>query len=70
MAKVSLDEIVLLEVLAMAGDIAVPEHLEGKVLEGTVRACRSAGWIEVHQVAPGFTKLSITVAGRAMADKK
>lgn len=70
MKNVALDEILLLEVLAMAGDIAVPEHLEGKVLEGTVLACRDAGWIEAHPVAPGFTKLSITAAGRALADKR
>ena len=70
MRKVALDEIVPLEVLAMAGDIAVPEHLEGKVLEGTVRACQAAGWIQARPVAPGFTKLSITAAGRALADKR
>jgi hypothetical protein len=68
--NVALDEIVLLEVLARAGDIAVPERLEGKVLEGTVRACQAAGWIETRPVAPGFTKLSITAAGRALADKR
>jgi len=67
--KVTLDGIALLEVPAMAGGLAVPEHLQGKVLEGTLRGCRDAGWIEVRQVAPGFTRLSITVTGRALADK-
>jgi len=68
--NVTLDEIVLLEVLAMAGDIAVPEHLAGKVLERTIRACRDAGWIEIRQVAPGFIKLSITAAGRTVVDNR
>jgi hypothetical protein len=68
MKNIKLDEIVLLEVLALAGDLAVPEHLDGKVLEGTVLACRDAGWIEARQVAPGFSRLSITAAGRALAD--
>ena len=54
----------LLELLMMSGDIAVPDSDNGTVLYRTLKECEASGWLELKQFGAGFDKASITDSGR------
>ncbi|HER27681.1 MAG TPA: hypothetical protein ENI69_11290 [Rhodospirillales bacterium] len=57
----------LLGLLDMSGDIAVPSADDGSVLYRTLIECRQAAWIELSPFGAGFDKAHITDAGREIA---
>ena len=56
----------LLELLDMSGDIAVPSVDDGSVLFRTLTECREAKWIELSPFGAGFDKAHITASGRRL----
>ncbi len=60
-------QLLLLELLIMSGDIAVADGIEGSILERTVNECERRGWITLRQFGAGFRQASITEKGRILA---
>ncbi len=58
----------LLELLDMSGDIAVPSADNGSMLFRTLQECREARWIELSPFGAGFDKAHITVSGRRIVN--
>lgn len=58
----------LLELLDMSGDIAVPDADDGSVLFRTLIECKQARWIELSQFGAGFNKAHITLKGRKILE--
>lgn len=56
----------LLELLKMSGNIAVPDSDNGTLLFRTLVECKTQGWINLTQFGAGFNKAEITESGRAM----
>jgi len=54
----------LLDLLMMSGDIAVPDSDNGTVLFRTLKECESKGWLRLSHFGAGFDKASITDSGR------
>lgn len=54
----------VLELLRMSGEIAVPESAEGTILWRTLQECRQAHWILQKEVSPGVFSVSLTATGR------
>lgn len=59
----------LLELLNMSGDIAVPSVDDGSVLLRTLAECREANWLELSPFGAGFDNAHITASGRNILDK-
>ncbi len=57
----------LLELLIMSGQIAVPEDSNDTILWRTLKECRTAGWLTSVEVSPGLFSGEITRAGRKAA---
>lgn len=57
----------LLELIRMSGDIAVPAEDDGTVLFRTLQECRDKGWITLSAFGAGFNKAHITELGRVVA---
>lgn len=57
----------LLELLIMSGQIAVPEDSNDTILWRTLKECRTAGWLTSVEVSPGLFSVEITRAGRKAA---
>ena len=62
-------QLLLLELLDMSGDIAVPDKDNNTVLFRTLRECEEARWIELSHFGAGFDKATITVSGRNLLKK-
>jgi hypothetical protein len=60
-------ENLLLQLLSVSGDIAVPDDIGDTVLRRTLDACRESGWVAMNPVAAGFQKVTLTPAGQALA---
>ncbi|MFQ5784188.1 MAG: hypothetical protein ACE5H8_05115 [Alphaproteobacteria bacterium] len=54
----------LLELLIVSGEIAVPEGAEGTLLGSTLHECREAGWLRITEISPGVQRVAITTLGR------
>ena len=54
----------LLELLAMSGDIALTKLSADSILWRTAGECRDKGWLELKQISPGIHKASLTRVGR------
>jgi hypothetical protein len=57
----------VLELLIMSGEVAVPEGVGETILWRTLRECRQAGWLTSVEVSPGLFRIDITGMGRAVA---
>lgn len=57
----------LLELLVMSGQIAVPAEPRGTILWRTLNECRAAGWLTAVEVSPGYHSIEITRTGRRAA---
>jgi len=51
----------LLELLVMSGEIAVPRDSGGALFWRTLSECRASGW--TTQVSPGILRIGITESG-------
>jgi hypothetical protein len=60
----------LLELLIMSGEIAVPGDAENTILWHTLLECRTAGWLTSAEVSPGLFRIQITTKGRRAAEDK
>ncbi len=60
----------LLELLIMSGEIAVPGDVENTILWRTLLECRTAGWLTSIEVSPGLFRIEITMKGRRAAEDK
>ena len=54
----------LLELLIMSGQIAVPADDMDTILWRTLEECKNAGWITWVEVSPGLFSIEITRKGR------
>lgn len=54
----------LLDLLTMSGDIAVPDSDNGTVLYRTLKECEAKGWLKLTPFGAGFDKASISDSGR------
>lgn len=54
----------LLELLVMSGNIAVPDIDDGTLLYATLKECEKAGWLTLKQFGAGFAQATIKEAGR------
>ncbi len=57
----------LLELLIMSGQIAVPADDKDTILWRTLEECRKAGWLTWIEVSPGLFSIEITRRGRQAA---
>ena len=57
----------LLELLIMSGQIAVPADDTDTILWHTLEECKKAGWITWVEVSPGLFSIEITRKGRQAA---
>ena len=64
MPRVLPQQQLLLELLIMSGQIAVPEDSNDTILWRTLTECRTAGWLTSVEVSPGLFRIEITGAGR------
>jgi hypothetical protein len=60
----------LLELLIMSGEIAVPGDAENTILWRTLLECRTARWLTSVEVSPGLFRIQITAKGRRAAEDK
>ncbi len=60
----------LLELLIMSGEIAVPGDAEDTILWRTLEECRAAGWLTSVEVSPGLFRIEIATKGRRAAEDK
>ena len=67
MSKTLPQQQLVLELLIMSGEVAVPEDTGGTILWRTLRECRQAGWLTSVEVSPGLFRIGITRAGRTAA---
>jgi hypothetical protein len=54
----------LLELLVMSGEIAVPRDSGGALFWRTLSECRASGWTTQAEVSPGILRIAITESGR------
>ncbi|MBT3238616.1 MAG: hypothetical protein HOK06_02095 [Rhodospirillaceae bacterium] len=59
----------LLELLMMSGDIAVPDSNNGTLLYSTLKECEANKWLELTRFGAGFDKARITEIGRNLVVK-
>ena len=57
----------LLELLIMLGEIAVPRDSGGALFWRTLSECRASGWTTQLEVSPGILRVGITETGRRAA---
>ncbi len=57
----------ILELLIMSGQIAVPADDMDTILWRTLEECKKAGWITWVEVSPGLFSIEITRKGRQAA---
>ena len=67
MSQVLPQQLLLLELLIMSGEIAVNGKFEGTILWRTLTECREFGWILWTEIGSGYYKAAITPKGRAAA---
>jgi hypothetical protein len=60
----------LLELLVMSGEIAVPGDAEDTILWRTLKECGATGWLTSVEVSPGLFRIQITTKGRRAAEDK
>ncbi len=60
----------LLELLIMSGEIAVPGDAGNTILWRTLLECRAAGWLTSVEISPGLFRIEITTKGRRAAEAK
>lgn len=64
MSKILPQQRLVLELLSMAGDIAVPVTDETTVLWRTVHECRIGGYVRVTEISTGIYKVRLSLTGR------
>jgi len=62
-------QLLLLELLVMSGDIAVAHDTKTTILGRTLEECESKGWTVSKIFGQGFNKVSITERGRTMVSR-
>lgn len=60
----------LLELLIMSGEIAVPDESPNSILWRTLRECRESGWLSLAEISPGIFRVAITPRGRQAIGKR
>ncbi len=71
MAEILHQQRLLLELLSMSGNIAVPDSDNGTLLFKTLKECQTANWITLTPFGAGFNKAEITQFGRnAIKDRR
>lgn len=66
MANVLPQQRLMLELLSMSGDIAVPVSDEDTVLWRTLHECRLIGLVRLTEISTGIYKVQLTLVGRRM----
>jgi hypothetical protein len=66
MPKILPQQILLLELLAMSGDIAVTSAASDSLIWRTLTECQREGWVTVIEVSPGVHSARVTKQGRGM----
>jgi len=61
----------LLQLVAMSGDIAVTHVPPESILWRTLRECQTHGWVRISEISPKVHKVTLRTLGRevAMADE-
>ncbi|SDD98462.1 hypothetical protein [Rhodospira trueperi] len=57
----------LLQLVAMSGDIAITNVRPSSILWRTLRECVDRGWVEAVQISPGVHRVTMLPAGREVA---
>lgn len=60
----------LLQLVAMSGDIAVTNVAPDCILRRTLRECEQRGWVETKEISPGVQKVTLRPPGRVIAHAK
>ncbi len=60
----------LLQLVAMSGDIAVTNVAPDCILRRTLRECEQHGWVETKEISPGVYKVTLRPPGRVIAHAK
>lgn len=63
-AQVLPQQKLLLELIAVSGELSVPEQPPGSLLWKTLQECSTSRWINMREVHPGTHAVRITAAGR------
>ncbi len=66
MSKILPQQQLMLELLAMSGDIAITSAAPDSLIWRTLTECRRAGWVTLIEVSPNVHSASVTRQGRAM----
>jgi len=66
MSKILPQQQLMLELLAMSGDIAITATAPDSLIWRTLSECQRAGWVTVIEVSPKVHSASITRQGRAI----
>lgn len=64
MAKVLPQQKLLLELITVSGEIAVPGPPDESLLWRTLDECKKAGWLILHEISPDVFKVTITIRGK------
>jgi hypothetical protein len=57
----------LLQLVAMSGDIAITNVAEQSILWRTLRECVERGWVDAKRISPGVHKVTLRPEGRRIA---
>jgi len=68
MAETLPQQQLLLELLIMSGQIAVPADDKNTILWRTLGECQKTGWLTWVEVSPGLFSIEITRKGRQAAE--
>ncbi|MCH7931404.1 MAG: hypothetical protein IH906_04235 [Proteobacteria bacterium] len=58
----------LLELLTMSGDIAVPAEARETILWRTLNECRNHGWVSVREINGDVFGVKVTDSGRTIIE--
>ena len=59
----------VLELLSVSGDIAIPRAPDDSILWRTIKECEGEGWLSVGSINPRIFKISITGGGRLLINQ-
>lgn len=66
MSEILPQQRLVMELLSMSGDIAVPVTDETTVLWRTLHECKESGLVRLTEISTGIYKVQLTLSGRRM----
>lgn len=69
MAQAQLQHQVLIELLAISGEISVPRAPDSSLLWKTIKECQKQGWISVTFISATSFKIELADGGQSLVGK-